>query len=519
MLKTYPFIILAFFFIANGVFARQYNITDFGAVGDGSTLDTEAINKAIIAASKNGGGTVYFPAGIYASFSIHIKSNITLHLENGCTLLAASPDDYPGEGYDVAEPNFWGDSLKYQDFGHSHWQNSLIWGIGLENIVIEGHGVIDGEGLVKHGRREPGLGNKAIALKLCRNVTIKDITIFRGGHFGILPTGVENFTIENVKIDSNRDGINIDCCRNVNISNCRVNTPNDDAIVLKSSYALGYAQATDNVAISNCHVSGYDLGTMLDGTFQTTQEHAPDKGAVTGRIKFGTESNGGFKNITISNVTFSHCRGLAIESVDGGHIEDVSISNITMRNILDSGFFIRVGSRLRGPDGIVPGKTARINISDVTIEGIPPSYCAMVMGIPGHPVSGVSFNNIKIKVNGGATYEQSLTEVPENEEGYPDPMYFGKLPAHGFYVRHADKLKFTNIDITFNNDDYRPAFIFEDVHGGLIENVSTIEVEGYPTAIFKKVGDIDVVRFNKFEDERLGRVEEKKFGGNSMLFE
>lgn len=514
MLKAYPLIILAFFFITNGVFARQYNVTDFGAVGNGSTLDTKAINKAIMTASENGGGTIYFPAGTYASFSIHLKSNITLHLENGCTLLAASPDDYTGKGYDVAEPNIWGDSLKYQDFGHSHWQNSLIWGIGLENIVIEGHGMIDGKGLVKHGSRKPGLGNKAIALKLCRNVTIKDITIFRGGHFGILPTGVENFTIDNVKIDSNRDGINIDCCRNVNISNCRVNTPNDDAIVLKSSYALGYAQPTENVTITNCHVSGYDLGSMLDGTFQTTQEHAPDKGAVTGRIKFGTESNGGFKNITISNVTFSHCRGLAIESVDGGYIEDVTISNITMRDILDSGFFIRVGSRLRGPEGIVPGKTARINISDVTIEGIPPRYCAMVMGIPGHPVSGVTFDNIKMKVNGGAMHEQSLIEVPENEEGYPDPMYFGELPAHGFFVRHAEKFQLLNIDIALSKEDYRPAIILEDVHGGLLENVKTSEDKGLPTAIFKQVEDINVVRFNKFDNEWLERVEQKKYQYN-----
>jgi polygalacturonase len=510
-LKTLILLLLVAFTFNVIAYGNRYNVKDYGAMGDGSTLDTEAINKAINAASENDGGTVYFPAGVYPSFSIRLKSNVGLYLDNGCILLAASPDDYPGKGYDAAELNHWGDSLHYQDFGHSHWQNSLIWGIELENIVIEGHGKIDGKGLVRHGSRKPGLGNKAIALKLCRNVTIKDITIYRGGHFGILPTGVENFTIDNVKIDSNRDGINIDCCRNVNISNCRVNTPNDDAIVLKSSYALGYARATENVTITNCHVSGYDLGSMLDGTYTTTQENAPDKGAVTGRIKFGTESNGGFKNITISNVTFSHCRGLAIESVDGGHIEDVSITNITMRDMLDSGFFIRVGSRLRGPDGIEPGTTARINISNVTIEGIPPRYCAMVMGIPGHPVSGVTFDNIKMKVRGGATHEQSFIEVPENEEGYPDPMYFGELPAHGFFVRHAEKLQLTNIDISFNNDDYRPAIILEDVRGGLLENVKTSEEKGFPTAIFKQVEDVNVVRFNAFEDEWIERVKHEKY--------
>jgi hypothetical protein len=159
----------------------------------------------------------------------------------------------------------------------------------------------------------------------------------------------------------------------------------------------------------------------------------------------------------------------------------------------------------------VPGKTARINISDVTIEGIPPRYCAMVMGIPGHPVSGVTFDNIKMKVNGGAKHEQSLIEVPENEDGYPDPMYFGELPAHGFFVRHAEKFQLSNIDISLSNEDYRPAIILEDVRGGLLENVRTTEVEGVPAAIFEQVEDVDVVRFNKFENEWLERVSQKKY--------
>ncbi|GAO29668.1 rhamnogalacturonidase [Geofilum rubicundum] len=477
-----------------------HNIKDYGAQGDGKTLDTQAINSAIEAASEKGGGTIYFPPGIYPSFSIRLKSNIRLHLDMGATLLAASPDNHPGQGYDPAEPNVWGDSLEYQDFGHSHWKNSLIWGIGLENIVIEGYGRIDGHGLVKHGRRTPGLGNKAIALKECRNITIKDITIFRGGHFGILPTGVDNFTIDNVKIDSNRDGINIDACRNVRISNCQINTPNDDAIVLKSSYGLGYARATENVVINNCHVSGYDLGTMLNGTFQTTQKAAPDKGAVTGRIKLGTESNGGFKNITISNITFDHCRGFALETVDGGFMEDITITNITMRDILDSGFFIRLGRRLRGPEGIVPGKTNRILISNVTMTGVPPRYCAMVMGIPGHPVEGVTFSNIRMLADGGAPETQAQTEVPENEDGYPDPMYFGDLPAHGFYVRHAKNLTFDHIEVRLMQSDGRPAFILDDVHQSELRQIKTDKKGSHPSLIQKESSQLKIEHFEGMEN-------------------
>ena len=245
--------------------SEVYNVREYGATGTGKIPDTESINKAIDEAASAGGGTVFFPAGTYLSFSIHLKSNITLYLDQGATILAADPSSQEG-GYDPPEPNIWGDSLKYQDFGHSHWHNSLIRGEDLENISFMGPGKIDGRGLTRSDRYQTGSGNKAIALKLCRNVIIRDITFFMCGHFCILATGVDNLTIDNIKIDSNRDGINIDCCKNVRISNCSVNTPNDDAIVLKSSYGLGYARVTENVTITNCQVSGYDPGTFLDGT-------------------------------------------------------------------------------------------------------------------------------------------------------------------------------------------------------------------------------------------------------------
>ena len=369
-LKKHPVLFLLIL-ISTTIYDKDfYNIRDFGAKGDGKTLDTDAINKTIETAAKNGGGTVFFPAGTYLSFSIHLKSNITIYLNNGATILAADPAVHKGK-YDMFEPN---EFDKYQDFGHSHWQNSLIWGIGVENVAIIGQGKIDGKGLSRRspgpnkprtegetptsmkgnvsplGETSPlkemeGIGTKAIALKLSKNITLRDFTIFQGGHFALLATGVDNLTIDNLKVDTNRDGFDIDSCRNVRISNSYVNTPNDDAIVLKSSYALGFNRATENVTITNTQVSGFDLGTMLDGTFQTKQEFAPDKDRPTGRIKFGTESNGGFKNITISNINFVHCRGLAIETVDGGNIEDVSITNITMRDILTAPIFIRLGDR------------------------------------------------------------------------------------------------------------------------------------------------------------------------------
>ena len=142
-------------------------------------------------------------------------------------------------------------------------------------------------------------------MKRCRNVILKNLAILTGGHFCLLATGVDNMTIDNVKMDTNRDGFDIDCCRHVRMSNCSVNSPFDDAIVLKSSYALGFARLTENVTITNCSVSGFDIGTFLNGTYKGENAGMdPDRGVVIGRIKFGTESNGGFRNITASNCTF-----------------------------------------------------------------------------------------------------------------------------------------------------------------------------------------------------------------------
>ena len=309
-----------------------FDVRTFGAIGDGKAVDTPAINGAIDAAAAAGGGTVYLRSGNYLCYSIHLKSKVAIYLDQGAAIVAADPASDPGQSYDPAESNKpW---EEYQDYGHNHWHNSLIWGEGLNDVAIHGPGLIWGKGLSRGWgagpvAENPGVANKAIALKNCRNVLLRDFSILHGGHFGILATGVDNLTIDNLKIDTNRDGMDIDCCRNVRVSNCSVNSPWDDAICLKSSFGLGYARATEMVTISNCLLSGsYEEGTLLDGTWKKFP--ADEKVPRTGRIKFGTESNGGFKNITVSNCVFDGCRGLAIESVDGAVIEDVTCTNITM---------------------------------------------------------------------------------------------------------------------------------------------------------------------------------------------
>ena len=309
----------------------DFNVRDFGAVGDGKTLDSPAINKAIEAAAEAGGGTVLLPAGTYLSGSIHLKSNIHLLIGAGATILA--PQDR--KAYDAAEP-FEGHA--YQDGGHTYFHNSLIWGEGLTNVSITGPGMINGGGVARNSNQ----ANKSIALKLCRNVLLRDFTIAHGGWFAVLVTGCDNMTVDNVTMDTNRDGIDIDCCRNVMVSNCRINSPGDDGICPKSTFALRRNVITENLTIVNCMVSGFREGSLLDGTMKPAHGN--------GRIKFGTESNGGFRNVTVSNCVFRGCKGLAIEEVDGGILENITVNNISMMDVASYPIYITTGKCNRGPD-------------------------------------------------------------------------------------------------------------------------------------------------------------------------
>jgi polygalacturonase len=526
--------------------AVEYDVRTFGAKGDGKTLDTNAINSAISAAAANGGGTIRFRAGSYLSFSIRLKSNISLYLDQGATILAADPKDAPKDlntGYDLPEPNAWD---MYQDFGHSHWQNSLISGIDLENVSIIGPGQINGRGLTRRSPRprrpvQPGdtpaslgggqpsvqvesplgenddpavmsgLGNKAIGLKLCRNVLLRDFSILNGGHLAVLATGVDNLTIDNVKVDTNRDGFDIDASRNVRISNCSVNSPNDDAIVLKSSFALGYARATENVTITNCLVSGYDIGSLLDGTYKRNVREAPDHDGPTGRIKFGTESNGGFKNITISNIVFDHCRGLALETVDGGLLEDITITNITMRDVLTAPIFLRLGSRMRGPAGAPVGELRRIQISNVVAYNADPRYASIISGVPGHNIEDVGLSNIRIYYRGGGPLAQAALSPAEKEAGYPEPSMFGEMPAYGFFIRHVKGIELNDVEVSYAREDLRPAFVLNDVNGADFVHVKAQLANGAFTFLLQSVTDFSAYQCKGVPDTRLERVEQRKF--------
>lgn len=572
---------LALLLTGGAALAAEFNVREHGAVGDGVALDSPAINRAIDAAATAGGGIVRLPPGRYLSFSLRLKSHVTLQLDDGAVLVAADPAGGLGT-YDAAEPNA---STEYQDFGHSHWHNSLIWGEDLEDIAIVGAGRIDGTaGLTRGGppprrnqspnapspervavqaadvgpaapsapfgsptfpadarpaevvapspapgastssssssltpppatsaparRGMDGLGNKAIALKNCRGVTLRGFSVLNGGHFALLATGVDRLVIERLTVDTNRDGFDIDCCRDVRIADCTVNSPNDDAIVLKTSYALNERRATEDVVIERCRVSGFDLGSVLDGSRRRTLERAPDRDGPTGRIKLGTESNGDFRRIAIRDCTFERSRGLAIESVDGGTIEDVVVRNLALREIVNPPIFVRLGNRARGPAGTPVGAIRRVSIADITVEDSDARYATILLaGLPGHPIEELAIERVTVRSRGGLTVEEVAAQpaelvnsfflrgteagvtgprdpsaVPERSAAYPEPSMFGLLPASVVYARHVRVVELREVAVEFAAADSRTLFFLEDATGVRCDRVAVKNFSESPPA-------------------------------------
>jgi polygalacturonase len=469
-----------------------FNARTYGATGDGKTVDTPAIDNAIEAVAAAGGGTLVIPAGRYLCFTIHLKSNVELYLSQGCTIQAAdSPKrgestGYNGGAYDAAEPNDpW---TPYQDYGHNHWRNSLFYAENQHDFSICGPGLIFGKGL-SHGSsglrgdfydfvaEQPGVGNKAIALKNCHNVILRNFSVHKGGHFAVLATGVDNLTLDNLLIDTDRDGLDIDCCRNVRVSNCTVNSPWDDGICPKSSYALGYARPTENVTIANNFVTGtYELGSVVSGSWKKF----PDDAHVSrqGRIKCGTESNGGFRNITIIGNVMEGSKGIALESSDGALLEDIAITGNTLRDTIDAPLFLRLNRRNRNPKETVrPGTLRRILISNLVSYNSAASTASIFSGIPENLIEDVKLSNCyfgheglptRMRVRWGETTEPMpdwrAIQVPELETGYPELLQLGPTPCHGFFLRHMRNLEMSHIEIAPANPDPRPAFWLEDTH-------------------------------------------------------
>jgi polygalacturonase len=475
-----------------------HDVRTYGAKGDGKAIDSNAINRAIEAATKAGGGTVVVPPGRYLCFSIRLKDNVTIVLTAGTVIEAADPVAHKG-AYDEPENDM---EEQFQDFGITHVHNSLIYGDGVSNVAIIGRGMIHGLGLDREGpgdrwhnkpgwkspkelgitprearlldpkeRAVLGRADKSIGLRNCYNVVLRDFAVLQGGHFCVIAHGVTNMTIDNLTIDTDRDGIDIDCCRDVRVSNCIVNAPKDDAIVLKSSYALDRKVICEDVTVIGCKTMGYAMGSLLDGTYRKSSYTSVDSVGPLGRIKLGTESNGGFRNIQITNCTCENSRGILIGVVDGGTLEDVLISGITMRNPVNHPLFVHQAARLRAPVGTTVGKCRRVKFSDINVSGADPRYPCGVAGIADGPVEDVSFTNIDVTSRGGGTAEDAA-RVPEDRRATSlEVSFMGTLPAHGFFARHTRRLILRDMTFRTEAPDARPTIVLDDVRGAIIDGI------------------------------------------------
>jgi polygalacturonase len=436
---------------------NAFDIRQFGAQGDGKTLCTQAIQQAVERCAAAGGGTVFLPPGRWLSGTIFLRSRVTLKLQAGCTLLGSpSPDDYPQRLPGVPS---------YSD---QYVRQSLISGEDLDQVAIRGPGTIDGSG--SHFRWKQ-YQNRPYVIRLvnCRDVLLEDVRLQNGPMWMQHYLACRRLTLRGLVVHNhvsyNNDGLDVDGCSDVVISGCMIDS-DDDALCLKSTSG----RPCENVTIANCVLSSH-----------------------CNALKMGTESHGGFQNITITNCTIRSPRdskamygqqrglaGVALEIVDGGHLERVAVSNLTIDGVTTP-IFLRLGDRGRTykPDMPRPGVGTfrHVAISNIVATGGSTIGCS-ITGVPGHPLEDVTLSNIQLGFDGGGTKEQTTREVPEREEAYPECKMFGVLPAYGFYCRHAKGLKFHHVQLRTEAHDLRHALVCDDVEDLVIDGLDTRPAPG-----------------------------------------
>jgi hypothetical protein len=457
------------------------NVRDHGARGDGKANDTRAIQAAIDAASP--GGVVLLPPGEYLSGTLRLRDRLVLELAAGAVLIA-SPDDADFDPYEKLAYNAFADR-ETTDFAFA-----LLRGRGLQHVNLVGEGRIDGN------RRARG-GPKLIALKQCRHITIRDLTLENAPNYNISLLGCDEVDIQGVTIRNGySDGIDPDCCRRVRIVGCRVES-RDDAIVLKSSMALGVRRSTEYVVVTGC-----DLVNVRNG------------------LKIGTESSGDFRNIVFRNCTmtarpeFWHTppfdvrpfpsAGVSLQNVDGGRLEKVVVTGITMANVR-APIFVRLGARGWGQPVPEAGTLTQITIANLTATGA--EWASSIMGVHDHDVADIALSSIRVSGKGGGNASLLSRLVPEQAREYPDAARFRNLPAYGLYCRHVRGLRVDGTTFTVAEPDARPALVLDDVRGARVRGlVATAPVDAGPVAWLTSSQDCQLEGIRSSEAGTLARL-------------
>jgi Pectate lyase superfamily protein len=451
-------------------------VREHGARGDGRSKDTAAIQAAIDAAAP--GGVVFFPPGDYVSGTLRLRDRLVLQLAAGATLVA-SPDDADFDPHEKLE------YATFADRETTDFRFALLQGRRLQHLDIVGPGRIDGN------RRSRG-GPKPIALKQCRHVTIRDVTLENAPNYTISLLGCDHVDIRNVTIRNGyADGIDPDCCRHVRISGCQVES-RDDAIALKSSLALGVRRSTEYVVVTDC-----ELVNVRNG------------------LKIGTESSGDVRNVVFRNCTLTGraelwrppypdvtpmpSAGVSLQSVDGGTLEKVVVMGITMTNVR-APIFVRLAERGWGQTVRAAGALRQITIANLVATGA--EWTSAIMGVPGRDVAEIALSDIRISGKGGGDDDLITRQVPQRERKYPDAAHFRNLPAYGLYCRHVRGLRFERTTLTVAEPDARPALVLDNVrHAAVRGLVATAPEDAGPVAWLRSVRDcvLDDIRARESE--------------------
>ena len=442
----------ALFAAQAGAAEKVFNVNDFGAAGDGQTLCTPALQKAIDAAGAAGGGIVLFPAGTFLSGSLQLRSGVTLQLDAGATLLGSrDAKDYLSPSADGA--------------GTERGYHELIHGERLHNIALRGAGTIDGNGDAFHdnNRWRP----KNILLEECADVLVEGVHLRASGSWMEHYRLCTNVVIRGIAVFNhvtfNNDGLDVDSCTHVTITDCRVES-DDDGICLKSMSGVPCRNVTITGCVSSNHCNA---------------------------LKMGTESGGGFIDISISNCTVfsptnSHkfygslrgMSGIALEIVDGGRLENVSVTDVKISGV-DTPMFLRLGDRGRTygrAEKPAVGTFHNVLLKNITAEKCSSRGC-VIAGLPGHPSEDVLLQNISLGFEGGGTLADTERSISEQPDAYPDAWRFGTLPAYGFFCRHVKNLRFDNVKLRTEAADQRHALILDDAENAALRG---LDVAGWP---------------------------------------
>jgi hypothetical protein len=472
--------------------ARTCNVKDHGAQGNGSANDTSAINAAISACNSAGGGTVTFPSGTYMVSSLRLKSNVRLSIQSGATIRARS------SGFDAPESNPFDD---FQDFGHSHFHNAMMWGVGISNVAIEGPGRIDGGSLTSSDSPGSGKGDKQVSCKSCDRLLFRNLTQRGGGHFFYLLTDCSNVTIRDLDLADGRDGINLVGCQNCEASNLKILDIGDDAIPLKNDFSVGRRLLTENVYL-------HDI---------TAESN-------TNGVQVGSETAGDFRNVWFKNFTILQAgkAGIGLQTNDGGILENFFIDTITMRRAANP-IFINSSGRLRTPENVGIGHVKNIHISNVTAtevvqtNGKEPANAATISGRPGIRHEDIFLSNVHITYKGGGTFSQGNINPPYSPRDNYNPRAIGTRPAYGFFVRHVKNLQFHDVTVDFESTDLRPAWKILDVDGLELDDIH-VERAGsaaHPSIVLNTIEDFSMHDCEQFPVVNQASVTSASFSPGS----